>query len=295
MNGESLSLRLSDWAIRNAKALKRSGLVAALIVFFGGLALSLYTVPDLLQRIDLLPFLALVFIATPVQAALNTAEFQLMARYDAHRIAWRPALEVTIYTSAGNILPLPGGIFVRLAAMRSYGSTLGLTSSLIALFFGIWGGLAFLVSGVGLLWQGQTLIGVSIFAVGVGLLIPCLFGCLRKGRSWALLGLVLLVRCAMLFLEAIRMLLSLYALSTAITILQGSIFVMTSFLGSFVAIVPAGFGIRETVAALLAPVIGVAPAIGFLSATVNRVAGMIGLAFLALVLTATSAKESTIK
>ena len=34
---------------------------------------------------------------------------------------WRTCFEVTIYTSAANMLPLPGGAMAKLAAMKSHG------------------------------------------------------------------------------------------------------------------------------------------------------------------------------
>jgi uncharacterized membrane protein YbhN (UPF0104 family) len=201
-----------------------------------------------------------------------------MTRLGGREVGWPAAFEVSVYTSAANMLPLPGGVLTRIAALRGLGIGVGRGSLLTLLGLGLWGGVAFVFSGAWLLRGGEAGAGAAFLAIGAALLGPALAGCLRMTRDPRLLAGLLLVRLGSIGLEAARMALAIRALGAAIAFEEASIFVVASFLGTVVSIAPAGLGVREAVVAGLSPFVGVDPALGFLAATVNRAVGMAGLA-----------------
>jgi uncharacterized protein (TIRG00374 family) len=82
------------------------------------------------------------------------------------------------------------------------------------------------------------------------------------------------VRSVLVVLDAIRIYLCLAALGTDATFAQASAFAVASAAGSAVSIVPGGLGVREAVTAALAPAVGLAAAVGFLAAALNRLIGL---------------------
>ncbi|HUE45196.1 MAG TPA: hypothetical protein VMO81_02995 [Aestuariivirgaceae bacterium] len=266
------------WLQLRREGLRKAGLAASLVLFLGGLTVALYAVPDLPGRLALAPMALVLVVCVPIQIGLNAAEFRLMTRYGGHDVHWPAAFEISIYTTAANMLPLPGGIVTRLAAMRTYGIRLGKGSAVIALGMGLWGGVAFAYAGTWLMVDGKVAIAAVFLALACLLLVPSVIGSWRLNRGIGLLAQVVLVRLSSMVLDSARMVLAIYALGASINFYEASIFVVSSFLGTVLAIGPAGLGVREFLVAALAPLVGIDPAIAFLSATVNRLMGMTGLA-----------------
>ena len=102
--------------------MKRPGLAIALTLFLGGLLLAIDNVPDAAERLRPAMFLLLVLVGVPASIVLNAAEFRIGTQVVGTAIRWRSAFETTILASAANILPLPGGALVRLAAMKAVGT-----------------------------------------------------------------------------------------------------------------------------------------------------------------------------
>jgi len=275
--------RAVAWLALRRDRLRRAGLVGSLAAFGIGLVLALDSAGPALTGVRPLPLLALLLVCVPVQQVLNAAEFAVMARYGGRRVGWRPALEVSMHTSAANLLPLPGGALTRVAALRGLGLPLGRGTVLVAIGFGVWGGIAFAVSGAWLAGDGAWA-GFGLLAAAVVLLGSSAVTSLRLNGDLLLFVRLLAVRFATILLEAVRMALALNALGTAIGLDRASIFVIASFLGSLVSMAPAGLGVREAVVAALAPLVGVDPGAGFLAAALNRAAGLVGLAAVAALL-----------
>src|SRR5919112_1252295 len=99
--------RLFAWISERRDRLRKWGLMLALLVFAGGLIWSVQSIPG-------------------------------------GPMSWRTSFELTVYTSAANMLPLPGGAIAKLAAMKVHGVGIGRGSAMILLSSAIWGGLAFL-------------------------------------------------------------------------------------------------------------------------------------------------------
>ena len=149
---------------------------------------------------------------------------------------------------------------------------------------GLWGGLAFIYAGGWLLAGRAGSVGMILLFTGVTLTVLSAWLLLRANQSLSLLLTMAAVRISGIMLEALRMLLAVTAFGIGVGLDQTSTLVVASFLGSLVAIAPAGFGVRELAVSLVSPLIGIEPQVGFLAATLNRLVGMTGLAIASLLL-----------
>jgi hypothetical protein len=269
--------------ITNGTWLRHLALASAVALFLGGLVWALTSTPDLLSRINLAPLPLLVLIGAPVAVVLNAIELHGTCRLSGAPMKWRTAVEVTVYTNAANMLPLPGGMITRIAAMKAHGLDLRTGSSLTVLSFGLWGGTAFLYASAALFWLGPALLGVAFAAVGAAALAGCILAFASKGH-WQLLRFILVLKLVALPIMTARTMLAMAAVGASIGVVQAAIFVVAPIVGSAVSIVPAGLGVNETVFALLSPAVHVEPQIGLVSAAIGRVAWMAGLIITGLLL-----------
>ena len=107
---------------------------------------------------------------------------------------------------------------------------------------------------------------------------PASFGRLRYAIGMAL------AKTLMLLLDAVRIWLCFAAIGEATQFLQASVLTISAVVGSAVAIVPAGLGIRELVSAALAPIVALAPAATLLAMSLSRILGFVVVIPLSLVL-----------
>ena len=284
-------LRLRERLSPHRANLRRAALFIAFCGFAAGLFWALASISDLWSRIAILPLVLLLAAGVPVTIALNAAEFRVMLEAAGASAPWRMALEVTIYTSAANLLPIPGGVITRLGGMRARGVGLKEGSWLILLFAGAWAGTAFSFSGAAIAPR-DGLLGALFLAAGLAFLILSMWSLRGRGAGYGLLGKILLIRVALQTVEMARLMLAFRALGTALPLAHAAVFAISSFVGTAVSIIPAGIGINEGVTALLSPVIGLSPATGFLAAAVNRVVVMAGLALVASILLGLSGRRA---
>lgn len=273
--------RLLLWILERRDRWRRYGLVAALAVFIGGLAWATSSIgDDVWSRLRIAPLFLLLVIGAPIGMILNSVELHALSRLAGGPIRWRTSLEVTVYGSAANMLPLPGAVLTKVAAMKAHGVGYGKGSAMILLSYAIWGGLAFCYS-AGALWflgQGQA---AALFALlGCALLIGCGAG-FAQASAWRLIGIVALMRLISFPLEALRYVLAVAALGATVGFAQASVFIVASFLGSAVMLAPSGLGIGEAAVALLAPLVKIDPALGFMAAAAGRMVWMAGLTLFA--------------
>ncbi len=92
------------------------------------------------------------------------------------------------------------------------------------------------------------------------------------------------IKSALVLMDALRIFTCFLILGLDGTFGQASVLTVSSVLGAAVSIVPAGLGIREGAAALLAPFVALAAASAYLSTSLNRVIGLAIMAPVALFL-----------
>jgi uncharacterized membrane protein YbhN (UPF0104 family) len=148
----------------------------------------------------------------------------------------------------------------------------------------IWMGVAFTYSGAWVMTSGETIVGGIFTVIGVAILTASFAAARWLLGQWQVPMLILVTKVALVLLDALRIYLCLWALGTAGAFAQASALAISGVLGSAVSIVPAGLGVREGVAAAMAPIVGLAASSAFLAASLNRLLGLATTAPVAMVL-----------
>ncbi len=263
------------WVSKNKLKLKPIAMLAALSLFCVGLFLSLRFSPDILGRIEIGPLLVILLITLPVGLMINAADFQVMAHLSGVTVKFRSAVEIVLYSRAASLLPIPGSFAVRMTVLKAKGATFKRSGGLMFLFTAIWGGIGFCFSAAWLTFQAPLFLTVAFATIGLALLSACYWFVHRTKMELHSVLTAAVLRFALIALEAITLMMAVRAIGVDAQYHQTAILVVAPFLAG---IVPAGFGVRETLIALLAPIAGIDPATGFLAGVAARVSGM---AFLA--------------
>lgn len=267
----TLILRVMRPEVFQRPRVRRALLLLATACLVGGLAAALRQHPDLLRNLRWSPVLFLLFAAIPITVVINAVEFVLIGRMVQQRIPLTQALEISILGTVANMLPFPGGMLVRVAALKAGGSgySNGTAATLLAAL--IWIGVSFAYAGVWITMQSSGWLGAFfVLGGGIALAASSIIATKLNFGAQSVLG-IFLVRLSLVLIDAIRLYLCLMALDAGASFAQASSFAAAGAVGSSISIVPSGLGVREAVTAALAPVVGIAAAIGFLAATLNRV------------------------
>jgi uncharacterized membrane protein YbhN (UPF0104 family) len=226
-----------------------------------------------------------VLVAAPLQVALNGAELLVMARIGRHRMPTAEAARVTVLSSAANLLPIPGAALVRARALQRLGATGRHAVSVTVVVALGWIAASSAVAGALLLATDPGPPGLVFFAVGAGGL----------GATWALLGrfparrgpafLALAgVEVATILVAGLRLCLAINGMGYSVGLAEGAALALAAPLASIVGLVPGGVGLREAIAAALAPLVGVTAAVALLGTIVDRVLGALVQVILGVVL-----------
>lgn len=270
---------LAYW-MRNRDTLRRYGLLATLLLFGGGLCWSMASLGSIWSHVRIAPILLLIVIGAPIGIALNSIELCAITRIAGAQMAWRTSLEITILTSAANMLPLPGAALARIAALKAHGVAIRRGSLMLIMSYAIWGGLAFVYSSGALFLLGENVLAMWFALAAAVLLSICVVGLARYG-AWKMVAIVALTRLVSLPLQTLRYMLAIAAIGGGAGFIQASVFVVASFIGSAVMLAPSGLGVGEGVVALVSPAASVQPAVGFIAAAIGRAVWMAGLTVMA--------------
>jgi uncharacterized membrane protein YbhN (UPF0104 family) len=235
---------------------------------------SLRDNPDILTQIDWQALAIVVLIGVPVTAVVNASEFVVSARMVGVNFPLLRSMNVTIIGSAANMLPLPGATMVRIAALKVSGVGFKKSAAVTLFVALVWIGSSFFYAGVMLAQFEAGLLAWGMGLAGFAVLVLSAWATQRSNAHIADYGKIVVLKFAMVLIDAGRIYFCFLALGLDVAFAQASAFVVSSVLGSAVSIVPAGLGVREVVSAGLAPIVGVAISAGFLSATLNRIAGL---------------------
>lgn len=271
--------KLRRLAARENARLRKYIYLIALLLLIIGIYISLQRSPNLVTDAKFAPILAVLLIGIPVTLAANSLRYIYSARLIEAKVNWRRALEVTTISTAANMLPLPGGTAVRITALSKDSNSIrsGVNATFISTM--IWCSITLIFSGVavalansgmGLIVAGSGLAGLSFNAIYIS------FYTRHSLLSSNIIGLHI-VELASSAIDALRFMLCLHALSVSVFYTQAAALVLASLVGSAISIVPAGLGVREITSAAIGPVVGITPEASFLSATLNRLLGLIGI------------------
>jgi len=271
-------------SILESPRVRRVGVLLAAIVFFAGLGLALAARPELFREVDLVAW-ALVLACVPLTVLANSCQFWLAARL--LRVPMPPvrAMLVTLLSTAANMLPLPGGSVVRIAALKSTGNTYRQGTGVTVLVAGNWLGMTLILAGCALLALDLRGMGVGALASG-GLALAASGAGLRvahnAGAAWLLA--LAAAQSAMVATGTLRLWLCFRALGEPAAALEAVVLTLSNVVAAAVGVAPAGLGVAEVTAAGIATAIGIPAALAFLAAALDRISGLIVVGLLTVIL-----------
>lgn len=279
--------RINDWRAGLARInafVRRPGVQAAafaiaVFVFIGGIALSLRARPELLVNMDLKLLAVIAFGFCPLILVVNAAIFRIIAGFGGVQFNWIDATRLTVFSSALNHLPLPGGPVLRIAAMRARGGDLMKASGLTVAAALIWYGASLVYAG---LWAasmapvlGAGGLAAGVLSLGLGVILCLRAGCETPNLLW-----LLALNAFVVLLYALALNLGFMALGVSATFSETSVISAAGVIGSAASFLPAGIGVREVAGAFLASSVALDPFAGFTATALVQIAMMILLALL---------------
>lgn len=263
-------------------------LATAALLFLVAFAFGLRAVPEGAVELTAWPFVVLALLVVPLASVANALEYAVAARVGGQRVPLADAFEVSVLSSAANLLPLPGAALVRVRAMRRGGSTYRRALSVTLLVGGAWLATSLVLAGGLLTLHREPEVGgagvAAVLCAGVLGLGACAVGVrsfARPGDVVALSGALLGVEVLAVAVAAMRYLLVLHGLGLEADIEQAVALTVAGVLASALGFVPGGLGLREALAGLIAGLVGLPVATGVLAAAVDRLVGLPVLAVLA--------------
>jgi hypothetical protein len=281
-----LGERLSRFYMRTHRPpsprVQRVLLAVATITFIGGGWLAFASLDVSLADVRWAPLLVAALIGVPLTLLTSTFEYTTSARMLGHRAPLVPAIRLTVVSTAANLLPLPGAFLVRVHGLRSMGSRYGKALGSTAVVGIVWIGVSAVLAGALLAPAGSWIAAGILLAVGIPLL-GLAYAWLRRSvldvaERRRVAGLLVLVEVLAVLTNAGRLVLILIGLDVDASLNQTLVLAVSSSLAAAAGILPGGFGLRELIAAALAPLVGLPAAAGFVSPAINRVMGIVVLA-----------------
>lgn len=220
-----------------------------------------------------LRFLIVLAALLPATALANTVRFRLTAQALGTSCSFANAVSISTLSTAANMLPVPGGIIVRVANLKGHSDRLGGAVSATLLTGALSASVTiFLAAAAYLMFRGTSLaaglFGGAVVILGMSLVL-CLNGVLR-----AFLGKLVLTEVLAALLDTARIAVCFGMIGSSITLLQAMIFTSASVVGSAVSFVPAGLGVREITSAAIAVHLSMVASATFLAVGLNRLFGL---------------------
>lgn len=274
-------------------------LFLAAVVFIAGGYLSIEALSLNLSEINWWPIGGAVAIGVPLSVTASSLEYFLSGSIIDRDISPSEALRVTTMASAANLLPIPGAFMVRTQALHMLGTTYGKAAGATFALGMAWIGIPSIFASIVMIARREMLIGTGFLAAGLltlGLALAWILKNRPESRSTSRL-ILLIVFAETLGVSALafRLILILWGLNISADLGQSFVLSVSNSLASATGILPGGFGIRELIAALLSPVIGLTSAAGFAATAFNRVVGIVTLAPVSLALTRTMSGDRAVQ
>ncbi len=228
------------------------------------------------------PLAALALVAAPASLLLKAAEFVVAARIAGQRPGLRLAMETAVLSSAGNLFPLPGSLFVTVKTLADGGAGYSGAVAASAVPGMAWLGITGMVGGSALVVEGATAIGLIALVGGVVALMGA--GVFFRaagasdGRPTLVLA-ILLVETGWLAVSGLRFTLAAAVIGVDLTLSQALALSVAGAITVAIGFFPGGLGVREALIAALSPLIGLDLKTGVLLGAVDWV---VWLSFLAL-------------
>jgi hypothetical protein len=258
--------KLKTFAARHRNAL----FAIALLVFVVGLTLAVRNLDVRPREFAWTPLLVNLLVSTPIAFLLTVWGLQLSARTIGHSIGFRRAIQATAFGTIAELLPLPGGVMARSAALAQAGASPLDIVHVLSMNALLWFGLIALMAGAAMGLARQPAAALVFTAIGLPAVIASLVS-FRRRASLALLGTLLVQRLSSLAINVVRMLVGFAILRDALSPEEAMWLAAANSLGSFSSLLPSGLGVGEALAALAALAIAVPAASAFAVAAINRI------------------------
>lgn len=256
---------------RPSRGVRRTLGVVAILLFVGTLAGAVSHLP----RLELRPSLVLVVAAGALGVfGINVTEFQVTGLLSGRPLGWTETIRKTLWATAANLLPVPGGPFVRMQAVAdgTGGWSRAARSTLVP---GVcWFAASFAAAG-GALWAlDSTILAAIAVLLGLGA-VPVAWALVpaeRRGAGLAA-GLALL-EAGFVAASTLRLVALFAALGYPVGPLPAVVLTTASVLATATGVFPGGLGLRELLAATAAPLLGVPPSLAVVVCALDRVVGL---------------------
>ncbi len=255
-------------------------LLLGFVILVGGVGWSIQNLGLEIDQISWLSILLALVIYTPFSVLLNGLELKACASAVQREMPARTAVRVTSYGTVANVLPLPASLAIRTHALVRAGAPLGDAVKILSLSAVLW-----LASAIAVTAFFVSSNKVSIFvllASVVGLL--CFFVHVGRTYSFPSAAQFIVIRAAMFVVFILRALTIFAGLGVAAALGDAAVLSGAGIASSIVGVIPAGFGVSESVGAALASVRDASPAAAFLVLAIDRALNLLasGLAALGL-------------
>ena len=265
-----------------SKRTQRLLLGAATVVFVVGGWFAFKSLDVTFAEIRWVPMVIAALVGVPLTLVANTFEYLLSARMLNHRMPFLPALELTTMSTAANLLPIPGAFLVRVQGLRAMGSryskALASTAVVGLVWIGVSAALAAILLAVGQRWVAAAVLGAAAIPPLVGAHAWLRRAIPETGARRRVASLTVAVELFAVFVNAGRLVIILIGLGVDAEVDQALVLAVSSSLAAAAGILPGSFGLRELIAAALAPLVGLPASAGFAATAINRVMGIVVLA-----------------
>ncbi|MDT8404341.1 lysylphosphatidylglycerol synthase domain-containing protein [Sulfuriflexus sp.] len=249
-------------------------LTFAIILFFFGLFYSLYESQHSITSLDWLYILIILALCLPPTIIINGVRYKYTSSLAHNHISTQRALNISILSSAANILPLPGGVMVKLANLKKPENTYSDSFQAILTASFLWLSLTSMYSGGWLIYFKQFSLGYTMLLTGACLSVYASLTIRKITQDYKILLALLLIEILAIQVDVIRMYFAFKAIGIDTSYAQCSVFAITSIMGSIVSIVPAGLGVREIFAALISTTIDIQASHAYIAVSINRILGL---------------------
>lgn len=223
------------------------------------------------RELDGRPFLILALVLAPLSIAYSAVNMMLMGRAAGTRIGFFQGVRISALAQVAELLPLPGAAIVRGVALVRSGASKTRSAGLVLAFALLWIACSMVAAGLGLWRFGLP---AQLFAGAGALATLAVTAWLTVMADWRIAAQALLLRVFGIGLIAARLALAFAIIDFAIAFTDCFAFAFASIAGSAASIAPAGLGISESLAALLAEATLAAPAAGFAAVALDRLTNL---------------------
>ena len=245
--------------------------VAALLVFLVSLGVAFRHLPAL----DLRPELLLVVAAGAAAVfGINATELRITGHLSRRRLSWPDAAEKTLWATAANLLPVPGGSLIRLQAVADGPDGWSRATRCTLVPSTAWFAATFLAAGVALVFLGSSALALAAVVLGLAATLVTWILMPRDRTSAGTVLSLSALELAFVAASSLRLIALFAALGHPIDVLPAVVLTTASVLATAAGVFPGGLGLRELLSATVAPLLGLPPSLAVLVSALDRVVGL---------------------